>query len=108
MKEFYDYEQQIAKLRDSDGLIIDDEETAKDYLRLEGYYNVINGYAAIFKKKNGKFIKGTTFDNIRNLYEFDKSLRSIVYKYTSSIECHIKALIAHEFSRNHGVDEKVR
>ena len=29
-----------------------------------------------------------------------------VYKYTSSIETHIKALIAHEFSRVHGVDEK--
>ena len=105
MKDFFDYEQQIYKLKNSDGLIIDDEESAKDYLRLEGYYNVINGYAYIFKT-NKKFTKGIKFENIRNLYEFDKSLRSIVYKYTSSIECHIKALIAHEFSRVHGVDEK--
>lgn len=104
MKVFYDYNQQIDKLKNSDKLIIDDEESAKDYLRLEGYYNVINGYAHIFK--NGKkFIKGVKFENIRRLYEFDKALRSIVYKYTSSIECHIKALIAHEFSRVHGVDE---
>lgn len=104
MKKFYNYEQQIEKLKNSDGLIIDDEEFAKDYLRLEDYYNVINGYAHIFKIKK-RFIKGIKFDNVRYLYEFDKTLRSIVYKYTSIIECHIKALIAHEFSRVHGVDE---
>lgn len=105
MKVFYDYNQQIDKLKNSDGLIIDDAESTKDYLRLEGYYNVINGYAHIFKA-NKKFIHGIKFENIKNLYEFDKSLRSIVYKYTSSIECHIKALLAHEFSKTYGVDER--
>ena len=30
----------------------------------------------------------------------------MVYKYIASIECKIKALIGHEFSRVHGVDEK--
>ncbi len=104
MKVFFDYDQQIDKLKNSDGLLIDDEQAAKDFLMLEGYYNVINGYAHIFKNER-KFIKGVKFDDIRNLYEFDKSIRSTVYKYTSSIECHVKALIAHEFSRAHGVDE---
>ena len=105
MKEFFTYEQQLEKLK-NDGLIIVDEDEAIDFLRLEGYYNVINGYSPTFKV-NDKFYKGTTFDDIRYLYAFDKNLRSIVYKYTSSIETHIKALIAHEFSRVHGVDEKV-
>ena len=104
MKDFFDYNQQIDKLKNSDGLIIDDEESAKAFLRLEGYYNVINGYAHIFKI-DGHFISGIKFENIKNLYEFDKTLRSIIYKYTSIIECHIKALIAHEFSKVHGVDE---
>ena len=104
MKAFFTYEQQIEKLK-NDGLIIDDEVRAVKELKLEGYYNIINGYSPIFK--NGThFIKGTTFENINALYDFDKSLRSIIYKYTSLIECHIKALIAHEFSRVHGVDEK--
>jgi abortive infection bacteriophage resistance protein len=79
--------------------------SAIDFLRLEGYYNVINGYSPNFKN-NGVFYKGTTFEEICNLYAFDKELRSIIYKHTSSIESHIKALIAHEFSRVHGVDEK--
>ena len=104
MKTFFTHEQQIEKLK-NDGLIINDEDTAIKELQLKGYYNIINGYSPIFKQ-NARFIKGTTFENINALYDFDKDLRSIVYKYTSLIECHIKALIAHEFSRVHGVDEK--
>ncbi len=30
----------------------------------------------------------------------------MVYKYIASIECNIKAIVGHEFSRVHGVDEK--
>ena len=104
MKAFYTYEQQIEKLK-SDGLIIKDEPAAIEFLRLEGYYNVINGYSPIFRLE-GSFYKGTTFDDICHLYAFDKDLRSIVYKHTSSIESYVKALIAHEFSKIHGVDEK--
>ena len=104
MKEFFTYEQQIEKLREK-GLLINDEPSAIKFLKLEGYYNVINGYSPNFKV-NHKFYKGTTFEDICHLFAFDKDLRSIVYKYTSSIESHIKALIAHEFSRVHGVDEK--
>ena len=104
MKDFYTYEQQVQKLKDK-GLIITDESSAIAFLKLEGYYNVINGYSPNFKT-NGIFYKGTTFEQICNLYAFDKELRSIIYKHTSSIESHIKALIAHEFSRVHGVDEK--
>ena len=104
MKTFFSYEQQIDKLK-NDGLLITNEEFAKNELKLEGYYNIINGYSPIFKVNN-KYTKGITFENINKLYDFDKALRSIIYKYTSSIECHIKALIAHEFSRTHGVNEK--
>ena len=42
MKEFFTYEQQIEKLK-NDGLTINDEEQAERELKLEGYYNIING-----------------------------------------------------------------
>lgn len=105
MKEFYTYEQQLSKLRE-DGLTITNETEAIVSLQSEGYYNIIKGYSFIFKKST-KFDKGITFDHILALYDFDKKLRNIVYNYTTSIECHIKALIAHEFSKIHGVDEKI-
>lgn len=106
MKDFYTYDQQIDKLKD-DGLIIQDESFAIEILKNEGYYNLIKGYSSNFKTKSGMYIAGTTFEDICSLYAFDKNLRSIIYKYTSSVETHIKALIAHEFSRAHGVDEKI-
>lgn len=107
MKEFYSYEKQIEKLHDEKGLIIEDENQTIEALKFEGYYNIINGYSKIFKDKTTKaFYKSTTFNHIRQLYLFDKKLRAIVYNYTTSIENHIKALIAHEFSKVHGVDEK--
>lgn len=48
MKSFFTYQQQILKLK-QDGLIIEDEVRAAKDLKLEGYYNIINGYAHIFK-----------------------------------------------------------
>ena len=106
MKAFYTYDQQVEKLKEK-GLVINDEKKAINFLRLEGYYNIINGYSSEFKSQKGVFNKGTTFEDICNLYAFDKDIRNIIYKYTSSVETHIKALIAHEFSRAHGVDESL-
>lgn len=104
MKEFFTYEQQVEKLK-KQGLIIKNEENTIKFLKLEGYYNIINGYAPIFKN-NSVFKKGTSFEDICSLYKFDKNLRSIIYKHISSIETHIRALVAHEFTKVHGVDEK--
>ena len=73
MKDFFTYEQQVEKLKDY-GLIILDEEIAMEYLKHEGYYNLINGYSTIFKdKETDKFIAGVTLDDIQNLYIFDKN-----------------------------------
>jgi len=105
LKDFYTYEQQINKLKEN-GLIIENEAKVLEILKLEGYYNIINGYSCMFKGNNEKYLKNTTFENIVSLYNFDRNLQPIIYKYALKIECHIKALIAHEFSKNHGVDEK--
>ena len=54
MKDFYTHEQQIEKLKNK-GLIIKNEDSAIQFLKLEGYYNVINGYSPSFKTKRGFF-----------------------------------------------------
>lgn len=55
MKDFYTNEQQIEKLKNK-GLIIKNEDSAIQFLKLEGYYNVINGYSPSFKTKRGFFL----------------------------------------------------
>ncbi len=104
MKEFFTYEQLVEKLK-ADNLTITNEAELISILTHKGYYNLINGYASIFKRDKA-FYSNITIEQILALYDFDQNLRSIVYKNTSIIECNIKALIAHEFSKVHGVDEK--
>lgn len=110
MKIYLTHEQQIELLK-SKGLTVSDEESALFHLRTEGYYNIINGYSEFFKYKcaddSKHYCRNATFEQILDLYKFDKNLRSIVYKYTSSIECYVKESIAHTFSKLHGTNNTV-
>ena len=111
MKEFYTHQQQLDKLKERNLKIEEEQEkSVLEHLKRVGYYNIINGYSKLFKSKdeNGDnhYSDDATFDNILALYNFDKALRSTLYKYTSSIECYVKEAIAHEFSRVHSVKEE--
>ena len=63
MKEFKTYEEQIELLK-LKGLIILDEAYAKEKLKEENYYNIINGYKELFMNlhKNDTFITDVTFE----------------------------------------------
>ncbi|MFQ7077116.1 MAG: Abi family protein [Christensenellaceae bacterium] len=101
-KVYLTYEQQIEKLK-RDGLIVPDEREAKRRLKWEGYYNFAVGYNRLFKDDKKRYIRGTRFDHIEALYDFDKHLRGIVYEYTQAVECNIKALVADTFNKRYGV-----
>ena len=104
-KVYLTYEQQIEKLK-RDGLIVPDEQEAKRRLKWEGYDNFAVGYNRLFKDDKQRYIRGTRFDHIEALYDFDKHLRGIVYEYTQAVECNIKALVADTFSKRYGVNER--
>ena len=101
MKEFTTYEEQINILK-SRNLIIDDEVEFEEILKDTGYYNLINGYSSFFKDEDDIYIRNTSSDNIKSLYDFDKKLRDIVYKYAMLIESRFKSLVSYTFSKYHG------
>lgn len=111
MHEYKTFDQQIDILKNR-GLIINDTEYAKEILSIHNYYNVINGYKNLFcfidDYGNEKFITGTTFEEIYSLYEFDRELRSIIFKYTLQIENTLRTLVAHVFSKYHGIENYLR
>ncbi len=77
----------------------------KKVLQHEGYYNLINGYSKLFlltKIPEDKYKPGTTVEEIYALYEFDRKLRNIYFKYILSFETNIKSLIAYEFPKKYG------
>lgn len=106
---FLTYDEQINNLR-KNGLIIKDKKEAELWLKKEGYYNLIKGYSGCFKPQktnlniNKRYFVGTQFSEICSLYRFDKNLNTIIYKYATKIENNIKAILAHVFSKQYGVD----
>lgn len=109
MKEFKTYDEQIQLLK-SRGLTFVDEDFAKEKLEEENYYSIINGYKDLFLDSNdkNKFIKGSTFEEIYYLFEFDRNIKSILLKNILVVENILRALIAYNFSEKYGNDNYLK
>ena len=82
-----------------------DKEYAQRILSKEGYYNLINGYNKLFLDPSAsteQYKSGTTLHEIHALYQFDRVLRDIFFRYILRVETHIKNLIAYYFPMRYG------
>lgn len=103
-KLFKTIDEQIEILK-SKGLTFDNIKNANNILINNNYYYLINGYKDIFIDKNSnkeKFINNTTFEEVYNLYEFDRNIRIIFLEYILLIERRIDSYISYEFSKQYG------
>ena len=105
-KIFKTLDEQIDILR-SKGLIINDEEKAKEILFRENYF-FVSGYRHLFMKsfKDKFFIKGTTFEELYATFVFDRNLRNIMFKHLLIIENNMKSIISYTLSKKYGIKEK--
>ena len=104
-KPAIDLEAQIALLR-SRGLQIADENGIKHYLRHVGYYRLA-GYALPFQVNynddgSHQFLHGTTFEDILDVYDFDRKLRLMVMDAVERIEVAFRAVLSQTMSEQHG------
>ena len=79
--------EQINKLQKDYKIIINDFELAYQYLSHNSYYR-LRGYWYFYEKVEQK--NQITFQDIINLYEFDKKVRNIFVPYLEKIEISIK------------------
>jgi abortive infection bacteriophage resistance protein len=82
-----------------------ERDYAKKILSKIGYYNLINGYNKLFLDASQDGIvyrEGTTLYEIYSLYQFDRILRNIFFRYILEIETNVKSLISYYFSEAHG------
>ncbi|MBQ7301366.1 MAG: Abi family protein [Clostridia bacterium] len=101
-KRFLTYDEQIAGLR-RQGMTVGDEAFARKMLAQIGYYELVNGYKAIFKPdRRGKYLPGTTFEELLALYKLDENLRQLCFKYILRIEIHMRSLLSYAFSKRCG------
>lgn len=71
-------DEQVENLK-SIGLIVDDEEHAKQILNDISYFRLIKAYSLNLKQKNGNYNEKTTFRQIVDLYLFNANFRQIIF-----------------------------
>lgn len=95
-------EEQIENLK-SLGLIINDEEKAKNYLNDVSYFRLIKAYSLGLKKKNSNYDAGVTFDELVELYLFNANFRQILFAQIERIEINLRCRLGNYFSIQYGV-----
>lgn len=97
LKDFKTIDEQIALLK-SRGLSIPNDAIAKRYLLTNNYYNIINGYSKYFCSSPNVYHQGTTFDEVSNLYFFDKEIKRAFFQAILEAEGHLKSILAYRFA----------
>ena len=102
------YYEQVELLK-SRGLLIPDEERVIRHLSNISYYR-LSAYMLPFKEiKDGsytdRFIEGTTWDDVYNLYLFDRKFRLLVFDAIERLEISIRTQIIYQLagSRTHTI-----
>ena len=105
-KEFKTLDEQIEILKNR-GLVINDIDGTKRLLLRENYF-FINGYRHIFLKNRNEneFIKGTTFEELYAVFQFDRNFRNILFKNLLIVENNLKSILSYCLSKKYGIKEK--
>lgn len=100
-KPFLTTNEHIALLRRR-GLLIEDEEMAAHYLRFIGYYR-LSGYTRFFQTQPDHLFKpGVSFENVLDLYNFDRKIRLLFLDAIERIEIAVRAVMTDTLSEQHG------
>lgn len=99
-------QEQVDKLRNR-GLIIDDEQLAKEYLSNISYYR-LRAYTYPFQDNDNpiadhRFKKSDIhFSDIIDLYRFDRRLRSVIFNAIEKIEVAVRTKIVQAYAETTG------
>lgn len=100
------FDEQISVL-EGKGLIVRDRDRARRHLSNVSYYRM-SAYMLPFKKRGAdglpldKFIEGTAWDDVYNLYKFDRKLRLLVFDAIERIEIALRTQIIYQLSHKYG------
>jgi abortive infection bacteriophage resistance protein len=93
--------QEQIELLKTRGMQIPDEDRASRYLQNISYFH-LSGYMYPFlaDKKQHQYKPNSSFDDIINLYRFDRELRILIFSTIEKIEVAIRAQVANHFAVN--------
>jgi abortive infection bacteriophage resistance protein len=101
-KPFKTYAEQIELLK-SRGMVIEDEAKATFYLQHLNYYRLAAYWLPFEDEKHKHLLKeGTSFQQVLDLYNFDRALRLLILDAVERLEVSFRAIWAYEMARLHG------
>ncbi len=96
-KPFRTFDEQLNILEAERGLIINDHDYAKSCLTELNYYR-LSGYS-LTMRKNDKFYKDLSFEDMMQIYNFDKELKLYILNYLEDIEISLRTHVAYELGK---------
>lgn len=98
LKKFKTWDEQIELLK-SRNLIIKNESKLKLYLQKYNYQNFINAYndpfMLNFDRNTNKYRDDVDSEHIINLFNFDRTISSYIFKYLQNIERELSSIITY-------------
>jgi len=101
LKQPTTYNQQIEKLR-SRGCQVTDTSFCIKVLSRINYYR-LSAYFLPFRKPDESYLPGTDFNDIYQIYEFDRALRNLLFAAIEEVEIYLRAQFAYFHSHKYGV-----
>ena len=94
-KKILTLDNQITQLKER-GLVIDDDQIAKNYLKNISYFR-LQGYWWEFQddKQEHKFKENTNFNDVINLYTFDRKLRLLLFDVLERVEIALRTKLVY-------------
>jgi abortive infection bacteriophage resistance protein len=97
-KETYSIDQHLAQLK-SRGLVIADDDFAIHYLKHVSYYRLAGYWWPMQEdKENHVFKPGSRFEDVINLYNFDRELRILLFDVIEKIEISLRTKLIYHLS----------
>ena len=91
---------QFIEILKNRGLKFLDEEKSFKYLKHINYYR-LSGYFIPFQEEEHQFRENIYFEDIINLYEFDRKLKLLTLNAIERIEVSVKSVYSYELSLKH-------
>ncbi len=97
-----DFPQQIAVLKEK-GMMIENEDVALRQLDAISYFRLSNYWKAMeADSETHRFRPGTHFDDVIDLYLFDRKLRDLIFTAVHDIEVALRTRVIQHFSMRYG------
>ena len=92
----------LVALMKSRGLIIPNAQRAERHIATVGYYRFMGYGKHFFDTQNQMFHRGITYDQLWELYKFDRKLRLLTLDAIERIEVAMRTAVSESMSMTHG------